>query len=229
MTVLLNLVERQAREITALREENQRLRDENNRLKGQQGKPDVKPNKKDGDISSEEERRSREPNCRRARGTKLDKIKIHRTAVCPVDRAGLPGDAVFKGYQAVVVQELEITPANIEFKKEVYYSPSQNKTYAGVLPAGYQGEFGPGIHSLALSLKYVCNMSEPKILEFFQEYDVVISAATKRRTYTRPLWSPRRTSRSTTRPRESAARTTTRRSCAMNSMRRISPRNGRIV
>ena len=59
MTVLLNLVERQAREITALREENQRLRDENNRLKGQQGKPDVKPNKKDGDISSEEERRSR--------------------------------------------------------------------------------------------------------------------------------------------------------------------------
>ena len=97
MIVLLNLVERQAREITALREENQRLRDENNRLKGEQGKPDVKPNKTSGNISSEKERRSREPNCRRERGTKLDKITIHRTTVCPVDRKRLPDDAVFKG------------------------------------------------------------------------------------------------------------------------------------
>jgi hypothetical protein len=187
MTVLLNLVERQAREITALREENQRLRDEINRLKGEQGRPDIKPSKAHGDISSEEERRSREPNCRKDRGTKLDKIKIHRTKICPVDRAGLPGDVVFKGYQSVVVQELEITPANIEFKKEVYYSPSQNKSYAGALPAGYEGEFGPGIRSLALSLKYVCNMSEPKILEFFQEHDVVISAATISRMLTKNL------------------------------------------
>jgi hypothetical protein len=188
MTALLNLVERQATEITALREENQRLKDEIKRLKGEQGKPDIKPNnKKSGNISSEEERRSREPQDRQERGTKLDKIKIHRTAVCPVDRTGLPGDAVFKGYQSVIVQELEITPANIEFKKETYYSPSQHKTYEGALPAGYEGEFGPGIRSLALSLKYVCNMSEPKILEFFQEHDVVISAATISRMLTKGL------------------------------------------
>jgi len=59
MTVLLNLVERQARENAARREENQRLKDENNRLKGEQGKPNIKPNKTQGDISSEKERRSR--------------------------------------------------------------------------------------------------------------------------------------------------------------------------
>lgn len=35
--------------------ENQKLKDENNRLKVEQGKPDIKPNKKDGDISSENE------------------------------------------------------------------------------------------------------------------------------------------------------------------------------
>jgi cell division protein FtsB len=187
LTALLNLVERQAREIAALREQNQQLRDENNRLKGEQGKPDVKANKTSGNISSEKERRSREPNCTRERGTKLDKITIHRTTVCPIDRKKLPDDAVFKGYQSVIVQELEITPANIEFKRETYYSPSQNKTYAGVLPAGYEGEFGPGIRSLALSLKYVCNMSEPKILEFFQEHDVMISAATISRMLTHGL------------------------------------------
>ncbi len=187
MTVLLNLVERLSRENAELREENQGLKDEINRLKGEQGQPDIKPNKNRGDISSEKERRSREPDHRKDRGTKLDKIEIHRTAVCPVAKEGLPADAVFKGYQSVIVQELEITPANIEFKKETYYSPSQNKTYMGDLPAGYEGEFGPGIRALALSLKYVCNMSEPKILEFFQEHDIVISAATISRMLTKRL------------------------------------------
>ena len=59
MTALLNLVERQATEIATLRKQNQELRDEINRLKGEQGKPDIKPNHKAGNISSEEERRSR--------------------------------------------------------------------------------------------------------------------------------------------------------------------------
>ena len=187
MTVLLNLVERQARENAALREENQCLKDENNRLKGEQGKPNIMPSKRHGDISSEKERQSREPDSRQERGTKLDKIQIHRTVVCPVDKAGLPGDAVFKGHQSVIVQDLEITPANIEFQKELWYSPSQHKTYMAALPAGYEGEFGPGIRSLALSLKYVCNMSEPKILEFFQEHEVVISAASISRLLTQRL------------------------------------------
>jgi len=178
MVVLLNLVERLSRENAALREEIQRLKDENNRLKGEQGKPDVKPGKKNGDISSEKERCSREPGSSQGRGTKLDKIKIHRTVDCPLNKAGLPGDLVSKGYQSVIVQDLEITPANIEFKREVFYSPSKNKTYLGALPRGYDGEFGPGIRSLVLALKYDSNMSEPKILEFLQEHDVVISAAT---------------------------------------------------
>ncbi len=187
MQVLLNLVERLAAENAALREENQRLRNEINRLKGEQGKPLIKPNKKSGDISSEQERRSRDQDDGKTRGPKLHRIKIHRTTICPVAKEGLPADAVFKGYQSVVVQELEITPANVEFKKETYYSPSQNKTYVGTLPVGYEGEFGPGIRSLALSLKYVCNMSEPKILEFLEEHEVVISAATISRMLTKGL------------------------------------------
>ena len=185
IAILFNLVERQAAEIRALREENQRLKDENNRLKGEQGKPNIKPNQTHSDISSEKERRSREPDSRQERGTKLDKIKIHRTEVCHIDRAGLPGDLVSKGYQSVVVQELEIKAANIEFQKELLYSPSQQKTYMAALPAGYDGEYGPGIRALVLSMKFVCNLSEPKILEFLQEQGVLISAATISRLLTR--------------------------------------------
>ena len=187
MKTLLNLVERLSAENVALREDVQRLKDEINRLKGEQGKPDIKPNKNSGDISSEKERRSREPDDRKKRGTKLDKITVHRTAVCPVDKDKLPADAVFKGYQPVIVQDLEIVPANTEFRKEMYYSPSQHKTYIGDLPVGYDGEFGPGIRSLTISLKHVCNMSEPKILEFFQEHEVVISAATISRMLTKDM------------------------------------------
>ena len=43
---LLNVVEQLSGEVRELRVVNQRLRDENNRLKGEQGKPDIKGNKK---------------------------------------------------------------------------------------------------------------------------------------------------------------------------------------
>ncbi|MEH1810041.1 hypothetical protein [Nostoc sp.] len=57
--ILLNLIEQQQIEIKKLQSENQKLRDENNRLLGEEGKPDIKANKKKGfknDHSSEKER-----------------------------------------------------------------------------------------------------------------------------------------------------------------------------
>ncbi|MFZ4700136.1 MAG: hypothetical protein ACOYMG_08780 [Candidatus Methylumidiphilus sp.] len=50
---MLNLVERLTGGNTSLESERQELRDEINRLKGEQGKPDIKADKKKaGDISS---------------------------------------------------------------------------------------------------------------------------------------------------------------------------------
>ena len=46
LVLILNIVEEQQQEIIKLRAEVQELRDENNRLKGEQGKPDIKANKK---------------------------------------------------------------------------------------------------------------------------------------------------------------------------------------
>jgi hypothetical protein len=61
VSVLLNLLEELASENARLRQENQMLKDEINRLKGEQGKPEIKANiRKDGNISSEQERRSAE-------------------------------------------------------------------------------------------------------------------------------------------------------------------------
>ena len=52
------------------------------------------------------------------------------------------------------------------------YSPSTKETYLAPLPAGYAGEFGPGIKALTLVFYYASQMSEPKILEFYSENPV---------------------------------------------------------
>ena len=55
--MLLNIIEEQATTIKELRKENQQIKDELNKLKGEQGKPNIKPKKKNKDISSEKERK----------------------------------------------------------------------------------------------------------------------------------------------------------------------------
>jgi regulator of replication initiation timing len=175
---LLNLVEEMVSENHELREENQRLRDENNHLKGEQGKPKVKPSKKatspkGADHSSERERRTRKPRERRA---KVKQIQVDREETLTLDRAQLPEDAEFKGYVPVVVQDVRLTTDNVRFLKEKRYSASLKRTYLAALPTGYEGEFGPGIHALALVLYHAVNTSEPKIVEFFEHLGIHVSS-----------------------------------------------------
>jgi len=176
---LFNLIEEQATTIRQLQAENQRLRDEVNRLKGEQGKPNIKPNAngdKTGNISSEKERRKAQRKHKRA--SRNDIIHIDRTEPCEVDKAQLPDDAIFHGYETVTVQDLKIETDNVLFQIEIYYSPSAGKTYRGHVPAGYEGGFGPTVKSLILIMKNVCNMSEPKILEFLHNVNIHISVGT---------------------------------------------------
>jgi hypothetical protein len=173
--LLLNLVEKLKSENDALRSEIQELRDEIARLKGEQGKPDVKPGKKPspGDHSSEKERRR--PRKWR-KGNKVNKVKIDREQTLKMDRSELPDDAEFKGYEAVVVQGIEVKTDNVRFLKEKYYSASQRRTYLASLPAGYGGEFGPGVRSLVITLYYAAGMTEPKIIELLSHFGLSISA-----------------------------------------------------
>lgn len=173
--MLLNLVEELKSENDALREEVQKLRDEVNRLKGEQGKPDIKPGQKSpkGDHSSEKERRRPQ---KWRKGSKLDKVKIDREETLKVDRDQLPADAQFKGYEPVVVQDIQVKSDNVRFLKEKFYSATEHQTYLAALPAGYEGEFGPGVRSLVITLYYGSGMTEPKIIEFLTYFNISISA-----------------------------------------------------
>jgi hypothetical protein len=250
VSVLYNLVEEVVSDNTNLLKENQALKDEVNRLKGEQGKPYIKANKKkDGDISSEKERKDAEAEedasnregfkldkstleklkengipgeileqlksligktytqkdefieavrfvigsdltnlhinrlvkyaryRRRNRKPKLTQIHVDREEECAVDTEQLPEDAVYKGYEDKVVQDLIIKTDNVRFKREKYYSPSMNKTWLGKIPVGYEGDYGPHINSNIISMKYVTNMSGPKITEFLVNFGILISGS----------------------------------------------------
>jgi len=165
---LLNTIEELSAGLREARAEIQRLRDEVNRMKGEQGKPKIKGNKAQGnsrvDHSSETERRPKKR--KRHKKSKKSEVAIHREEVVKVDRAQLPADAQYKGYERVIVQDLRLQAENVLFYKEKYYSASQHKTYLADLPPGYAGQFGPGIRSLILTLSFGVGTSEPQIHEF---------------------------------------------------------------
>src|SRR5215210_1340481 len=102
---LLNLVETLAADLRTAQADIQRLRDELNRLKGEQGKPDVKANTPKApppDLSSEQERRQPRERTKRR---KHDLLLVDREQTLLVERALLPPDAEFKGYDEVLVQD----------------------------------------------------------------------------------------------------------------------------
>jgi len=172
---LLNLLEDVRADLRAAQAEIQRLRNEINRLKGEQGQPAIKPNTPQPppkDLSSEQERRTPKA---WSKGRKTDRIPIDREQVVAVALADLPPDAVFKGYEDVVGQDVLFRTDNVLFRKEKFYSPSQHTTSVASLPPGYRGQFGPGIKSLALVLYFGAQMSEPKVAELLRSVGVQIS------------------------------------------------------
>ena len=241
---LLNLVEALQATVRELQAEVQRLRDENNHLKGEQGRPDFKPNrggKQPGpgpDHSSEAERRKPQV---WQKGGKLAKITINREAVLTVDQAQLPADAEFKGYEDSIVQDVVLRTDNVLFHKEKYYSPSVCRTYLAELPPGYTGQFGPGIKALALVQYFACNVAEPKILEFFTNVGIHLSAGElsnwlikdgrtctpRRPRSTRPGWRAARGTIWTTRRRGSMARMSIVMWCAIRCIQPTSRRPAR--
>lgn len=178
---LLNGVEAFAAENTELKKENQKLKDELNRLKGEQSKPEIRAQSQSTqNHSSEKDRKPRgqQPKQEKRSKGKKHKIKIHKREICRVDSSKLPEDAIFKGYEYVTVQGIKVEAHNIEFKREVWHSPSNRKSFLAPLPTGYRGEFSPELKALVVSLHHGSKVSEPNIHRFLSDVGVQISLAT---------------------------------------------------
>lgn len=188
IVILVQIIEEINSENQKLKAEIQYLKKENSRLKGDSDSSNNETAAKDKpkDRSSEKERQEREtPENKKQKDKKKHKVRIDRTEICRIDKAILPQDAKFKGYQEIIVQEITIKTDNVMYQKEVYYSKSENKTYIAELPSAVTGEYGPGIKSLVHVMKHVCNMSEPKVAGFLNNFGVVISQSTISRILTK--------------------------------------------
>ena len=185
LKILINLVEVLAEENAILKEENQKLRDEINRLKGEQGKPDIRKQSKGGDKenenhnhSSEEDRKKRRKK-NKNKGKNSKNISIDRRVIIELDKTQLPDDVEFKGYETRIIQDLKIITDNVEFKLQVFYSPSMKKTFIAPMPEEYKGsEFGPGVKALVITLYRDSGMTELAIDRFLKTFDLQVSHGT---------------------------------------------------
>ena len=180
---LLNVVEALSADKKSLADEVERLRkqlEQKKKSKTTSSKDDNDtPSDHDStssDHSSEKRRKSgKKPKANDRRSFK--DLTIHDTVECPVDPDTLPPDAVRLQDEIVVVQDIEIKPKNTQFQRQVFYSASQQKYYRGSLPADCDhGDFSASLRALIVALKYCGNMSEPKIGEFLENFDVQVSA-----------------------------------------------------
>lgn len=180
---LLNVVEALSADKKALADEVERLRkklDEKKKDKTtseREDQPSDDAQDSDSNHSSENRRKRRKKLLKKGQDRRSFKdLTIHETVECPVDSATLPPDAVRVDDEIIIVQDIEIKPKNTKFQRQVFYSASQKKYYRGSLPAGYdRGDFGADLRALIVSLKYCGNMSEPKIGEFLENFDVQVS------------------------------------------------------
>jgi hypothetical protein len=101
----------------------------------------------------------------------------------------LPEDAVFKGYQTYVVQDIKFELDNIEYKREEYYSPSSKRSYIADMPIDYNGSaYGFNLKALIITLHHQGKMSQPSIHEFLSTtYGVQIAKSTISRILTDDL------------------------------------------
>ena len=177
---LLNVVEALSADKNSLTDEVERLRKQLEQKKiakttGSSNKDDDQ----NSDHSSEKRRRKLPKKTRQKTKDRrsFKDLTIHNTVECPVDPATLPPDAVRLDDEIVIVQDVEIKPKNTKFQRQVFYSASQQQCYRGPLPAGYDhGDFSANLRALIVALKYCGNMSEPKIGEFLENFDVQVSA-----------------------------------------------------
>jgi len=173
---ILSILEILCATIIDLQKENQELKDEINRLKGEKGKPKFKKKKEEPLIpKGRMENQTKEWK----KSSKSESIKIDRTVTIQMPKDELPSDAVFKGYDEKIVQNIIVTTDNVLYKLEKYYSPSEGKTYIAKVDGSIQNtQFGPETKALISTLYYENRVTENKIASFLNANGLSISEGT---------------------------------------------------
>lgn len=155
--------------IAELTAENAALRGEIARLKGLKGRPAIKPSAPSG------MERATSPKPAPVKGKRRRRGRQARVAVEDwVLTTPAPAGSRFKGYEIYVVQDLEIRPRAIRYRRERWLTPD-GRTVTAPLPAGTTGHFGPELRRFVLAQYHQGQVTVPRLVEQLRGFGLAIS------------------------------------------------------
>jgi hypothetical protein len=157
-------------QVTALTVENRTLKDEVARLKELPRRPPDKPSGMEPSTAAGQIRKKK-TRSRRRRGATLPRIAITQEVVLP---AAAPAGSRFKGYDDIVVQDLDLLARATRYRRERWATPS-GETVSGALPAGIVGGFGPDLQRFILALHIQGQVTTDRLTALLTGMGVVIS------------------------------------------------------
>jgi regulator of replication initiation timing len=155
-------------QVAALTVENRTLKDEIARLKELPRRP---PDKPSGMEQSTEAKLGPKKKQRSRRGATLPRIAITEEVVLP---AQAPAGSRFKGYDDIVVQDLNLRARATRYRRERWTTPS-GETVSGALPAWILGGFGPDLQRFILALHFQGQVTTDRLTALLTGTGVVIS------------------------------------------------------
>src|SRR5262250_759989 len=159
--------------LTKLKAEHQAAKDELARLKKLPLRPPQKPSgmdkATDGDGGRDKSRGG--ATSHRRRGSQLDKLTIGATVIV---RAQAPAGSRHKGYEDIVVQDLNLSPQVTLYRRERWETPDGLRIIAELDP-GIVGGYGPNLHRFVLALHISGQVTCERIVALLNGMGVVIS------------------------------------------------------
>src|SRR4051812_33015259 len=170
---LLDIIALQQDRIQRLEERVDQLQDEVARLKGLKARPRIAPSTLERPPRPPCDPKAKRPGS--AKRSKTAQLTVTDEVVVPLP--DVPPEAVFKGYEDFVVQDLVLQPRVIRYRRERWLTP-EGQSLVAPLPADVlpRSHFGPDLICFILHQYHHQHVTQPLLLEQLHQLGIDISA-----------------------------------------------------